>query len=134
MVFYAFPLYIIQSFLLFVFSYFFYFLASFYYSNTEEERQILIYLPKLKGFHRFLILLSLEAHPSQRRALLWKKLLICGIRFDFSHEGEEVARDIKRNTLLELMDASESMGYSFLYSFSYSIDPYLMIQNVYKIH
>ncbi|KNB44405.1 serine threonine protein phosphatase [Blastocystis sp. subtype 4] len=56
---------------------------------------------------------SEDALAPQRRALLWKKLLLCGIRFDFQHSGEEAARDMKRNTLLELMDASESMGSLF---------------------
>ena len=61
---------------------------------------------------RLLLLFSLtpEASVPQRRALLWRKLQICGIRFDFSHEGEDVPRDLKRATLLELMDASESIG------------------------
>ncbi len=54
---------------------------------------------------------GVDALAPQRRALLWRKLLICGIRFDFSHEDEVEARDMKRNTLLELMDASESMGW-----------------------
>ena len=48
----------------------------------------------------------------QRRALLWKKLLICGIRFDFSRPGEEDARDLKRNTLLELTEATEMLGWA----------------------
>lgn len=84
--------------------------ASFYFSNTEEEQKILIHLPRLKGVFRDGFL-SVDALPPQRRALLWRKLLICGIRFDFTREGEEVYRDIKRSTLVELMDASESMGY-----------------------
>ena len=57
------------------------FSSSFYYSDTPEERQILVHLPKLK-----------ETPIPQRCALLWKKLLICGIRFDFKHDGEEAAR------------------------------------------
>ena len=69
----------------------------------------MVHLPKLKGNVEDLVLLE-DALAPQRRALLWKKLLLCGIRFDFQHEGEEAARDMKRNTLLELMDASESMG------------------------
>ena len=83
--------------------------ASFYYSDTPEERQILVHLPKLKG--GCISFPSREETPiPQRCALLWKKLLICGIRFDFKHDGEEAAREMKRSTLLELMDASESMG------------------------
>ena len=66
-------------------------------------------LPKLKGTDK-VFSSSEDALAPQRRALLWKKLLLCGIRFDFQHSGEEAARDMKRNTLLELMDASESMG------------------------
>lgn len=46
----------------------------------------------------------------QRRALLWKKLLICGVRFDFSRSGEDDVRDLKRNTLLELTEATEMLG------------------------
>ena len=38
------------------------------------------------------------------------KLLICGIRFDFSHPNEVEAREMKRNTLIELTDVSESMA------------------------
>ena len=44
--------------------------------------------------------------------MLWKKLLICGIRFDFSRPGEEDARDLKRNTLLELTEATEMLGWA----------------------
>ena len=83
--------------------------ASFYYSDTPEERQVLVHLPKLKGTSTPPASRADTPIP-QRCSLLWKKLLICGIRFDFKHEGEEAAREMKRSTLLELMDASESMG------------------------
>ena len=69
----------------------------------------MVHLPKLKGTDK-VFSSSEDALAPQRRALLWKKLLLCGIRFDFQRSGEEAARDMKRNTLLELMDASESMG------------------------
>lgn len=69
----------------------------------------MVHLPKLKGTNSVFDSWE-DALAPQRRALLWKKLLLCGIRFDFQHSGEETVRDMKRNTLLELMDASESMG------------------------
>ncbi|KAK8816480.1 protein phosphatase 2A regulatory subunit B [Blastocystis sp. ATCC 50177/Nand II] len=78
------------------------FCSSFYYSGTPEEKRILIPLPRLK-----------DSLAPQRRALLWRKLLICGIRFDFSHPNEVEAREMKRNTLIELTDVSESMATLF---------------------
>lgn len=67
-----------------------------WYSGTSLENSLLITLPKLK-----------DTPAPQRRALLWRKLRMCGIRFDFSIKVQEPLRDLKKNTLLELVEATE---------------------------
>ncbi|KAK8803258.1 hypothetical protein WA158_000952 [Blastocystis sp. Blastoise] len=69
-----------------------------YFSNTEEEQQILTVLPKLKD----------TAIP-MRRALLWKKLRICALRFDMNEPQYRNQREMKRLTLAELVDASDNV-------------------------
>ena len=46
-----------------------------------------------------------------RRSLLWNKIRILAIHFDFSKEDEENYREIKHTVLLELIDLVNTVPY-----------------------
>lgn len=69
-----------------------------YFSNTPEEQQILTVLPKLK-----------DTAVPMRRALLWKKLRICALRFDMNEPQYRNQREMKRLALVELVDACDNI-------------------------
>lgn len=49
-----------------------------------------------------------------RRSLLWNKIRILAIHFDFSKEDEEDYREIKHTVLLELIDLVNTVPYDIL--------------------
>lgn len=66
------------------------------FMGHPEELSLFVNLPKLK-----------DTPAPQRRALLWRKLRMCGVRFDFSNPAAEPQCELKKQTLLELVEASE---------------------------
>ena len=46
-----------------------------------------------------------------RRALLWKKLRICALRFDMNEPQYRNQREMKRLALVELVDACDNIQY-----------------------
>lgn len=44
-----------------------------------------------------------------RRALVWSKLRLMALHFDFSKEAEASYREAKRSTLLELLDVVDTL-------------------------
>ena len=44
-----------------------------------------------------------------RRALVWSKVRLMALHFDFSKEAESPFRDVKRSTLLELLDVVDTL-------------------------
>lgn len=64
--------------------------------------------PKIRGF------VSLPASPPDvalpyRRSLLWQKLRLCALHFDFRKETESSQRDMKQAALLELVEVVKTM-------------------------
>lgn len=55
--------------------------------------------------------LFLDMPAPYRRALIWSKIRLIGLHFDFSKELESPYRDVKRTTLLELLDVVDSLPY-----------------------
>lgn len=51
----------------------------------------------------------IEMSAPYRRALLWHKIRLCAVHFDFSKESERMRRDIKQSVLVELIDLVNSM-------------------------
>lgn len=51
----------------------------------------------------------IEMSGPYRRALLWHKIRLCGVHFDFSKDSEKMRRDIKQSVLVELIDLINSM-------------------------
>ena len=54
---------------------------------------------------------SLDMPAPYRRALIWNKIRLMGLHFDFSNESESSYRDVKRTTLVELLDVVDSVPY-----------------------
>ena len=54
---------------------------------------------------------SLDMPVPYRRALIWSKIRLMGLHFDFSKESESSYRDVKRTTLVELLDVVDSVPY-----------------------
>lgn len=51
----------------------------------------------------------IEMSGPYRRALLWHKIRLCGVHFDFSKDSEKMRRDIKQSVLVELIDLVNSV-------------------------
>ena len=47
--------------------------------------------------------------PPYRRSLLWQKLRLCALHFEFKKESEAMRRDVKQSVLTELLDVVESL-------------------------
>lgn len=47
-----------------------------------------------------------------RRALVWSKIRLMALHFDFSREAESSYREAKRSALLELLDVVDTLPYA----------------------
>lgn len=47
--------------------------------------------------------------PPYRRSLLWEKLQLCALHFDFKKESEALRRDVKQAVLMELLDVIDTL-------------------------
>lgn len=95
------------------------------YSGEQKDKEYFNSLPKLKD--------TIIAH---RLSLLFKKLCLCSVIFipqdntNVWKDGLQEQWDMKRTTLLELMDSAESMKYN-IFNF---IEDYLVIVVLFMIH
>lgn len=64
--------------------------------------------PKIRGFPSSAASSSDMALP-YRRSLLWQKLRLCALHFDFRKEDEKAQREMKQTALLELEDVVKTM-------------------------
>ncbi|KAK8802652.1 hypothetical protein WA171_006328 [Blastocystis sp. BT1] len=68
------------------------------YNGSEEHLRVASPFPKVK-----------DMAPPYRRSLLWEKLQLCALHFDFKKESEAMRRDVKQSVLMELLDVVESL-------------------------
>ena len=76
----------------------FQFLKAFEFNGSQEHLRVASVLPKVK-----------EMPSPYRRALVWSKIRLMALHFDFSREAESSYREAKRSTLLELLDVVDTL-------------------------
>lgn len=64
--------------------------------------------PKIRGCGSISVSPADMALP-YRRSLLWQKLRLCALHFDFRKEKEASQREMKQAALLELVDVVKTM-------------------------
>jgi len=66
-------------------------------ASSEEEENIFVLLPSLR-----------ECHPKERPELFRRKLKACSVVFDFRTDANRLAKQSKKETLLELVEYANS--------------------------
>ena len=61
-----------------------------------------------------------EVPAPYRRALLWRKLRICALHFNFLKPNEESRRNTKRDALLDILEVVNTQPYASSLSFIHS--------------
>ena len=74
-----------------------------FYDGSDEHNLFLTPLPKINGSSSSALSLTDVSYP-YRRALLWKKLRICALHFDFLKPDEQARRNVKRDALADVLD------------------------------
>ena len=78
------------------------------YNGSDEQMCVVSPFPKIRGFTSIAVSSPDTALP-YRRSLLWQKLRLCALHFDFRKENQAAQREMKQAALLELADVVKTM-------------------------
>lgn len=78
------------------------------YNGSDEQKSVVSPFPKIRGCVSVAVSPPDVALP-YRRSLLWQKLRLCALHFDFRKETESSLRDMKQAALLELVEVVKTM-------------------------
>ena len=78
------------------------------YNGSDEQMSAVSPFPKSRGVPASAASASDMALP-YRRSLLWQKLRLCALHFDFRKEDQKAQREMKQTALLELEDVVKTM-------------------------
>ena len=78
------------------------------YNGSDEQKSVVSPFPKIRGCVSVAVSPPDVALP-YRRSLLWQKLRLCALHFDFRKETESSLRDMKQAALVELVEVVKTM-------------------------